>query len=428
MIISIFSAETIIMFTLALLPPIPAILEALVDASGLLIILSPTFYFFHYRPIQHHYQDRKRIIERLSASEERLQLALQAVNDSLWDCNLTTGEIYVSPRGEKMLGYEPGEIEPNIEAWRDLLHPDEREHVLALQKKHLSGESSHYTTEHRLKSKNDAGWIWVLARGQVVSWNEEGTPVRMIGTHTDITLRKQAEEALKRSEEEIRSLSHKLIHTSEEEKKSLAQDFHDEFGQVLTAFQIGVEMLRDHRYEDESDYQFHCKRLLKLVARLEVDLRNICDQLRPVMLDDVGLIETLRWHINEFVLLYKSIDIDFQIKGDHHISREMEIVLYRICQEGLNNIVKHAGARKIKIELVFDPGQVALTITDDGHGMDEAFFKKLNHETWGLGLLGMRERAAAVGGRLIVESKIGKGTMVRAELPIKETEVFVNVD
>lgn len=423
MVISIFLSETVVMFIISLMPQIPVPLEALFDASGLLIILSPTFYFFHYRPIQHHYLDRKKIIDKLSASEERLQLALQAVNDSLWDYDLVTGDAYVSPRGEKMLGFSPGEIEPSIEGWKVLLHPEEKEQVLILLNAHLDGQTSHYMLEHRLKCK-DGGWIWVLARGQVVSRDAENRPLRMVGTHTDITPRKHAEEALRRSEEEIRSLSHKLIHTSEEEKKYLAQDLHDEFGQVLTAFQLGVEMLRDHRYDGDNDYQFHCNRLLKLVARLEVDLRNICDHLRPVMLDDIGLIATLRWHINEFVMVDKSIDIDFKVQGQQALSREQEIVLYRICQEGLNNIAKHARAGKVNIELVLNSVQVSLTIRDDGEGMDQSMLNKPTQTSWGLGLLGMRERAAAVGGHLTVESIKGQGTVVRAELPVTAAEGF----
>lgn len=423
MALSIFLSELIIMYFLTFLPEMSAPLEALIDSSGLLVILSPTFYFFHYRPLQHHYLDRKRIMDRLTKSEERFKLALEAGNDALWDYNLLTEEVYVSPRAETMLGFNPGEIEPNMAAWHELLHPDEKEQVLTTLHEHIAGQTSHYIAEHRLRTKN-GDWIWVLARGYVVSWDDDNRPLRMVGTHSDITPRIEALEALRQSEEEIRNLSHKLMNTSEIEKKRLAQDLHDEFGQLLTAFQLGVEMLRDQQYGNEEDHKFHCDRLLKLVAHLEVELRSICDQLRPVMLDDVGLIETLRWHINEFSLLDRLIDIDFQVTGQQQLSRELEIVLYRICQEGLNNITKHANADRVKVELEMNSTQVSLTIHDNGQGLDDAPPREPNKSSWGLGLLGMRERAAAVGGLLKVESENGQGTTIRAELPITHTEVF----
>ncbi|PLX93589.1 MAG: hypothetical protein C0619_04265 [Desulfuromonas sp.] len=427
MIVSIFISETVIMFMLANLPPIPAMLEAIVDSTGLLIILSPTFYFFHYRPLQQNHLERKRIIAQLTASENRLQLALRAVNDSLWDCNLTTEAVYVSSRGESMLGFNPGEIEPTLTAWKELIHPDDLGQVLETWEAHINQEISHYITEHRFRTKSGK-WIWVLARGQVVEWDEENRPIRIIGTHTDITERKQALLDLCQSEDEIRSLSHKLLHTAEEEKKRLALDLHDGFGQVLTAFQLGVEMLRDHQYRGKSEYQFHCDRLLKLVGHLEKDLRTICDQLRPVMLNDVGLIETLRWHIGEVNQLNKAFDIDFQITGQQELDKDLELVIYRICQEGLNNVIKHADASMVKIELILGPDKVTLSIHDNGSGLNDNSDRRSYQESTGLGLPGMKERAAAVGGQLKMISANGQGTIIQAEIPLHKMEALNDVN
>lgn len=418
---AVFIAELGIMMMLTLLPPLSEPVRALFDASCLLLVISPIFYFALYRPILRQHQELKEMIDQLCVSEERYLLAVQAGDDSLWDCNLVTGDLYVSPRGATMLGFEPDEIESNIDAWRALLHPDEKDHVLAVQKEHLEGNSDHYVLEHRLKSKN-GHWIWVLSRGQVVARGEDSQPLRAIGTHTDITQRKLAEESLRRREKEIRTLSHKLINTSEEEKKHLAQDLHDEFGQVLTAFKLEVEMLRNKLYGSKDEYLFHFDRLFKLISRLDDDLRTICDQLRPVMLDDVGLVATLRWHIREFMQQGKSIEVDFQINGQQSLSRELQIVLYRICQEGLNNVAKHAGPCNVDIALDLNPEHVSLTIQDNGRGIDDALLRNLNQASWGLGFLGMRERAAAVGGLLTVSSGKGQGVVIHAELPVCHTE------
>jgi len=249
----------------------------------------------------------------------------------------------------------------------------------------------------------------------------KASTLRMVGTHTDITKRKLAEAALRRSEEEIRALSQRLMSSSEEEKKHLAQDLHDEFGQVLTAFQLGVEMLRSHSYRDEEDYQFHCARLLKMVDKLEIDLRHICDHLRPIMLEDVGLIETLRWHIKEFIQLDSSLKVLFQVVGDARpLPRDVEIACYRILQEALNNVVKHSGADEIDVKLEFTEDEIFLQVADNGQGFDESQLQRGERKSSAFGLLGMRERATAVGGQLQVDSQAGEGAKIAVVVPLKE--------
>ncbi len=129
----------------------------------------------------------------LQQSEERLKLALEGANDGLWDWNIATDEVYYSPRWQTMLGFQPGEVEPHLRSWKDRLHPDDKEDVLRVLTDHLKGRTPSYETEHRLRSK-DGRWVWILARGKVVEWNKAGKSVRAVGTHTDITERKQAEE------------------------------------------------------------------------------------------------------------------------------------------------------------------------------------------------------------------------------------------
>lgn len=108
MVLSIFVAECFVMFLLAVLPPLSVTIEAIVDSSVLLILLSPTFYFFHYRPLFQHHQERKKVLDQLSLSEERLALTIDAVNDGLCDWNVQSGRAYFSPRAQTMLGYNPG--------------------------------------------------------------------------------------------------------------------------------------------------------------------------------------------------------------------------------------------------------------------------------------------------------------------------------
>ncbi|HEY9799390.1 MAG TPA: PAS domain S-box protein [Leptolyngbyaceae cyanobacterium] len=131
----------------------------------------------------------------LAESEERLRLAMKAANQGLYDLNIQTGEAVVTPEYAQMLGYDPDEFKETNQAWRDRLHPDDRQLVYRLYKEYVAGKTEEYRVEFRQRSKS-GDWLWILSIGKIVAWDEQGNPLRMLGTHTDITKRKQSELAL----------------------------------------------------------------------------------------------------------------------------------------------------------------------------------------------------------------------------------------
>lgn len=141
----------------------------------------------------------------LRAYEQRWQLALTGANDGLWDWDIDTGEVWFSDRWQTMLGYEPGEVEGHVRSWERLVHPDDKPEVMRVLQDHLEGRTPTYETEHRVRHK-DGSWVWVLDRGTVVERDRQGRSLRAVGTHTDVTPRKQAEERLRESEERFRAL------------------------------------------------------------------------------------------------------------------------------------------------------------------------------------------------------------------------------
>lgn len=149
---------------------------------------------------------RRRSEEALRMSEERLNLVLQSTNDGLWDWNIPSGLSYFSPRYYQMLGYEPGEFPASYKGYLDLIHPDDLEEVKKSTREYFASGQAKYSLEFRMKHKSGT-WRWIMGRGEVVEWDEQGNPVRMVGTQTDITERKQADEALRTSEERFRLLS-----------------------------------------------------------------------------------------------------------------------------------------------------------------------------------------------------------------------------
>jgi PAS domain S-box-containing protein len=142
--------------------------------------------------------------ERLRQSEERYTLALEATNDGLWDWNLSTGEVYCNPTYFRMLGYEPGELEPLIENWSKLVHPDDRERTVAEVYRRLAEESG-FELEFRMRAKSGR-FLWILSRGKVVTRDRDGRPVRVVGIHTDLTARKQIEQELRAADDEQRAI------------------------------------------------------------------------------------------------------------------------------------------------------------------------------------------------------------------------------
>ena len=391
----VFVSEFSVMIILHTIPPMSLITEAITDASILIFILIPSFYFFHYKPLLAQNTERKRLIEKLLINEERLNLTLTAINDGLWDWNITTNKTYYSPQWENILGYKPGEIKPHISSWENLIHPDDLKRVAEQIDAHFSGDKENFQSELRMAAKSGQ-WHWVLVRGRVISHNKDGKPLRALGTLTDIQSKKNAEIDLNNKNERIRTLSHQLIKNSEEEKKHLAQDLHD---QRLRALVLAVDDLRR-----------------AVGHEMEKELRQICDNLRPDILDDLGLNEAIKWLAGQFSIFNKMrVRLNSEL-NDAKLSPEEKLVFYRICQESLNNITKHASATVVTIDLQESAETTTLTIRDNGCGFNpEDIGKKKKY--WGMGLLGMNERAAALSGSVTINSASGKGTTILATLP-----------
>lgn len=230
------------------------------------------------------------------------------------------------------------------------------------------------------------------------------------------TANKQLEKEIaerEKAEREIRHLSRQLITGIEEAQKKLAQDLHDEFGQTLAALHMGVETLWNSIPDEMSDQKNSINELIGLIEQLGDKIRSISSDLRPDLLDDLGLAPTLEWYIKEFQEQRTGLEIDFQVVGfKKRAIPEIELVLYRIFQESLTNIVKHSKAGQVSVMLTFNYPKVILMVKDNGLGFDPT------QRYGGIGIIGMRERAVSVGGFIDIRSEKGKGTTIRVELPV----------
>jgi signal transduction histidine kinase len=203
----------------------------------------------------------------------------------------------------------------------------------------------------------------------------------------------------------------RVVDAQELERKRLARELHDETGQALTSILLGLKPLEQNAATDEE--REAAAALRELVVRTLQDVRRLAVELRPSALDDFGLVPALERLIDTFrERAGVAVDLEVQI-GDDRLATSVETALYRIVQEGLTNIVKHADANHVSIILVKKGGNVSLLVEDDGAGFDP------NADDGGLGLVGMRERVALVGGRLRIESTPGSGSTLVAEVPVQ---------
>ena len=355
--------------------------------------------------------------EQLLMQEERLRMALSAAKQGLFDLNVQTGVAWVSPEYATMIGYEPGEFRESQEMWLERLHPDDRGLAARTYDRYIAGELPEYRIEFRQKCK-DGSWKWMLSVGKVVEWDAHGTPVRMLGSHTDIDANKAMEQSLRESSQRMRSLTRKLQDIREQERRELALEIHDELGQVLTAVKMDIGLMERVLEGWGKAY------LSSLLPERVVSLKSLADQaiattrqlttrLRPEVLDRLGFGSAIDWLVEHWT---QRSGIACRVTIDSHlreISDPLAITLFRVTQEGLTNIAKHARASSASIRLDHEPRGILFEIGDDGVGMSGEASRKDS-----FGLLGVRERVEALDGTLAIITKPGGGTLLRVEIPL----------
>jgi len=228
----------------------------------------------------------------------------------------------------------------------------------------------------------------------------------------DLTERKDYQEKLRR-------LSTQVIATQEEERKRIARELHDDIGQTLTAIDLNMELLDKYRevpaYWD--NFARICEDIRKLAVKGVDDIHRICLNLRPHLLDNFGLISALRWFMEDFHER-TGIGVSLQVEDESLCFHPtLEILIYRVAQEALTNVVKHAEAKSVRLALRSSPEGTELVIEDDGKGFIVEDMIRIKNSGRGLGVFGMKERVSAFGGILTITSRNGKGTRVAALFP-----------
>ena len=230
----------------------------------------------------------------------------------------------------------------------------------------------------------------------------------------DITRRKQAEDALRQSQRELRELSARVLEAREEEKAHIARELHDELGQLLTALKMDLGWLRE-RTPVEVETHSRMKEMSELLDRTVSATRRISADLRPMMLDDLGLADAAAWLVDDFAKR-SGVASRIEVADDlPELSKAVATAVYRAIQESLTNIARHAGAGNAWVRVAVEDGALQVEVEDDGRGIAPADLAKARS----LGLRGMRERITFLGGSLEIGRAPRGGTRVRLRVPVR---------
>ena len=267
----------------------------------------------------------------------------------------------------------------------NLVHPEDRAMVKELRERRLKGEK--VPSEYEIRGlKKNGETIWVMRSYSLIHYN--GKPA-ISGIVADMTTRRIAEDALRKSDKELRILSNQLLSAEEKERKRMARELHDGIGQSLSAIKFSVEnTLRElHDRPSISDLA-SLEAVIPIAQKTIEEVRRIVKDLRPSILDDLGILATIAWFCREFQTVYAGILIEKQLDiTENDIPLPLKTTIYRLLQEALNNVAKHSQANRVELALNNHANKIALTVTDNGKGFDLENTISLTPSQRGFGLL-----------------------------------------
>jgi PAS domain S-box-containing protein len=353
--------------------------------------------------------ERKEVEQALRRATAELEHAQRIGKMGSWTWNVGDDSSQWSPALLEIYGRDPKGPAPTYAEMEGLLTPDSWARMQA-----AIGEAVTHGTPYTIELevvRPDGAHRWVAGQAEV-ECDAQGRPARLVGTAQDFTERKLAELELRKTRDEVRELSRRFEEERDQERKRIAMDVHDEIGQLLTAMKHEIHLLRSHAGTAVASER-GLQRLGELVDNSIEVTRNVAMTLRPPALD-LGLTAALEWLAEDFELR-SEIGCEVRVSGDDFVLDDRQaIALFRIAQESLTNVARHARARRVQIALDSAAGRLAMTINDDGRGFALASARQQGH----FGLLGMQERAWRINATLSIDSRPGEGTSIHAELPI----------
>ena len=350
-------------------------------------------------------QETKRLLESTLASLADAVFVVEPSSRRIIACN---------PALERVFGYSEKEV---VGRNTEFLHVNRNTYEqFGRELFHALDTKGIYHTEYKLRRKD--GSVFFSENTVTAIVDDSGNRTGLVSFVRDITERKLAEEALKSSEEQRRYLSARLLEAQETERRYVAHELHDSIGSSLAGIKMALELkLKAMQKRAGTSEAIDLEAIIARAKEVMEETKRIQKNLRPLVLDNLGLIPAIRSLCREFEQTHPDIAITPNLELDEEVSESMRIAIYRICQEALNNIARHSGAKAASLSLTKRSSNIELVIGDEGHGFDAKKALKAGEVHQGIGLFSMQERCELAGGSFSLVSSIGEGTIVSACWP-----------
>ncbi|NOZ09326.1 MAG: PAS domain S-box protein [FCB group bacterium] len=350
--------------------------------------------------------EKRELSAKLQKSEEKYRILAETIIDMIIMYDVRGNILYVNRAGLNALGYTPRDlIKMNI---TEIISP--ADHSFFKEKFKLLKSKTENDQFFEIGFRDHSGKVIPVEVG--TSCILEGSKVSAVLTIArDITDRKVAEEEIRRTNEQLRNLSAHLQSVREEERTNIAREVHDELGQSLTAMKMDLSWIEKQLSETHDKLKSKTHSLISLVDGTIQTVKRICSELRPTLLDDLGLAAAIEWQAEEFQRRTDIITHVSIVPEDVQPESQLAITLFRIVQEALTNVARHSGAKNVRIKVHAQRDNISLEVHDDGKGILEENMAKPNS----FGLLGIRERVFNWGGEVNFINK--NGTLVSVKIP-----------
>ena len=405
----VFIAESLTMVIIAQIPGISTGIANILDSIVLVTLLIPVFMLFIFRPLLLQITVRKNAEAELIIEKNKLNDVLDAMLDGVYIINDQSRIEYFN----KAIVNECGQA--NSCRFYEYAQ-DPKEPCLSCNMSEVINGSS---VRGEWKSSR-TGKTYDLFEKSIR--NFDGSLSRMVILH-DITEQKNALEVVRDSREQLRNLSAHLQKAREEERAAISREIHDELGQVLAALQFDISWVMGKLHEDQVPLIEKTAAMSSLIVNAVKTVQKITSNLRPKMLEELGLAEAIEWQAQEFQKrsgIYCVIDIELE---SNNISLDISTAIYRIFQEALTNVLRHAGATRVSGMLTERRGRVVLFVQDNGRGILRQQIKN----PLSTGLIGLRERARILGGSAMIRGSVRNGTSILVQIPIAGGKNIMNV-
>lgn len=354
---------------------------------------------------------RRKAEQGIVESERRYHTLAEVSPVGIFHTDAAGSTTYVNPRWCQISGITYEKAMGN--GWFEAVHPDDRD-MLRRNWEEATRHQQVSVSEYRFVRPNGST-AWVI--GQAIPERDaDGAIVGYVGTTTDITDRKLAEKEMEESSQKLRQLTTHLLNIREEERKRIGREIHDELGQQLTAIKMDISWIAKKTDPSQEAFKTKLQNVIALLDGGNQSIRRILNELRPVILDDYGLLEALRWQAQQFTANTHIPVAMTASESDMKIPEEISTCIFRIFQEALTNITRYAKATQVKVSLDIDSDSVLLNIEDNGLGFDTELTKTKKS----FGILGMKERVASLNGRFDLSSVPGNGTRISIHIPITQ--------